>query len=322
MHLTRSDRRRRWLLRWRRLAAPAVNGHPTAFRSPSIRAGNVAALWNQFRRDCRVPDGVRLSLDGSDGCRIELPLSDPYVLIGRGSQCTLRLDDPQLAEVQAALIWVDGRLFLVNVETSECRLWEALSEQRWSCGRWTVTVEGLPGPPAKRPAAAAMPPLPAVEWNNAGSVRQTGLTDPLTFIGSSVVCAVRLLQAGLAPLHAALLRCESAVWLINLAAAGATQVNGRACDFARLDPGDVIQCGRMTAQLTVQWPEAAEPAAALGTQRVRIADLEARLAALRQRLASEEAIEAIQRQLDVLEQFAAQCEQLLDAVPVETPVEA
>ena len=103
MHLTRSDRRRRWLLRWRRLLAPAVNGHSTALPSPAIRHGVGGTLWDQFRRDCRVPDGVRLSLCHADGCRIDIPLCDPYTLIGRGPQCTVRLDNPQLPDVQAAL---------------------------------------------------------------------------------------------------------------------------------------------------------------------------------------------------------------------------
>ncbi|MDZ4684852.1 MAG: FHA domain-containing protein [Planctomycetaceae bacterium] len=321
MQVARSDRRRRWYLRWRSLLARPLQAVPMSL-TPAT-SGTAATSWNRFRHDCRIPDGVSLTLSRRDGCRIVVPLCDPYTLVGRGSHCTVRLDDPAVADVQAAFVWVEGRLFLIDAHRSSFGSLETLASPVWRWGRWTTEVVGLPPTNAKR--RAVLPGHQAVldlAWNDTGPARPTRLSRPLTVIGSAALCSVRLAHPGVVSLHAAFVRTETAVWLVNLAEPGVTRVNGRSIEFAPLDPGDVINIGPVTATFTAHWSEAAatsspQPDASmrLSEQQARIAELEARLTKLKQMTNGTAHVE---QQLDAIQQLAAECEQWLDPAPAQT----
>lgn len=247
MQTTKSDRRRRRYLRWRsllsRLAPPLMSKQP---EMPTVNE----SAWRQLRRAGQAADGTTLHLMRRDGCRITVPLCELYTLIGQSAACSVRLDDPKIAAVQAAFVWNAGRLFLIDAARSSFGPLDAAAENVWRWGNWTASVTGLP---AMR-SAIAYGPMARLDWPDAG-IRPTQISRPVTVVGSAAVCSVRLSQAGIAPIHAALLRADAAVWLINLTDRAAMQVNGRAVDFSLLDPGDELAFGPVTATLSAAWTD-------------------------------------------------------------------
>jgi hypothetical protein len=310
MQVSRSDRRRRRYLRWLSLLArlPAA---PTVLPAP-LPADSPPALWHRFHADCGVADGVTLRLTHRDGHRVTMPLCDPFTLVGRAAHCSVRLDDPQLAEVQAAFLWGGGRLFLVDAGRLSFGPVDTLPSMSWQWGSWTAEIANGPAlNDGLRKALPAHDDHPELVWDAAGPARPTRLSRRLTVIGTAAVCSVRLANPAIAPLHAALIRTDAAVWMVNLTTPSATCVNGRPITFAALDPGDAIALGPLTATLTHAWTASEEESAArdaanrLAEQQARIADLESRLARLKTMTADNP---QIQHQLDAIEALAEQCE--------------
>jgi hypothetical protein len=73
---------------------------------------------------------------------------------------------------------------------------------------------------------------------------------PLTLIGRSAQCKLRLNHPDMPLVQASLLRTPSGCWLIDLAGRGTTLVNGRPICFASLDIGDALQLGPFRVTVT------------------------------------------------------------------------
>jgi hypothetical protein len=315
MQTSRSDCRRRRYLRWLSLLARLPPAPPMPLAP--MPASGTPALWQRFRVNCGVADGVSLRLTHRDGHRIVVPLCDPYTLVGRAAYCPVRLEDPQLADVQAALIWAGGRLFLVDVARSSFGPVDTLPSLDWQWGSWSAEITGLPTTNEDhRKTLPADDDHPELVWQPPGPPRPTRLSRRLTIIGTAALCSVRLTNPEIAPLHAAFVRTAAAVRLVNLTSPHAAGVNGRAAAFAALDPGDSVTLGPVTATLTHSWSAAddsrvADAQTRLSEQQARIAEIELRLARLKAMTADNP--QALQ-QLDAIEELAEQCEHDLAAL--------
>jgi pSer/pThr/pTyr-binding forkhead associated (FHA) protein len=321
MQVSRSDRRRRRYLRWLSLLA-RMPVAPTVLPTP-LPASGAPTLWHRFHEDCGVADGVTLRLTHRDGHGIAVPLCDPYTLVGRAAHCTVRLDDPPLAEVQAAFVWGGGRLFLVDASRSSFGPVDTLPSMNWQWGSWTAAIaNGTAINDGPRKALPAHDDHPELVWEPSGPARPTRLSRRLTIIGTAAVCSVRLANPAIAPLHAALIRTDAAVWLVNLTSPNGTRVNGRPITFALVDPGDAIAFGPLTATLTHAWSASDDEAAArdaanrLAEQQARIVELEQRLARLKTMTADNP---QVRQQLDAIEALAEQCERDLGEPSAVSP---
>lgn len=318
MQVARSDRRRRWYLRWRSLLSRGRSA-VTPMSRP-VSSTTATSVWQRLRDACQIPTGAVLQLAHRDGLHLTVPLCDPCTLVGNGPACTVRLDDPGLHAVQIALVWHGGRLFVIDADRTSFGPLDATANNPWRWGQWTAAVTGM----LNSKTAIATGPVATLDWHDAGPTRPTQLSRPITVIGSAAVCSVQLVQPGVAPLQAALLRTESAVWLINLAERGGLRVNGRMVDFAPLDPGDEITFGSVPATLSAGWM-AAEPSAAttasLSEQQARIADLEARLALVKQLITASGDTQSVEAPLVELQVLATDLEREFLGVPVGTVAE-
>lgn len=327
MQVSRSDRRRRRYLRWLSLLARVPPAPPMPLAP--IPAAGTPALWRRFREDCGVANGVSLRLTHRNGHRIVVPLCDPYTLVGRAAHCPVRLDDPEIADVQAAMIWGSGRLFLIDGGRSSFGPVDTLPSLSWQWRSWTAEITGLPTTNEDhRKTLPADDDHPELVWQPPGPARPTRLSRRLTVVGTAAVCSVRLANPELSPVHAAFVRTDTAVWLVNLANPTATGVNGRAVAFAALDPGDTVTLGPLTATLTHSWSTAdesriADVPARLSEQQARIVEIESRLARLKAMTADNP---QAQQQLDAIEHLTGQCERdlaaLSSAVSPHAPVAA
>lgn len=204
------------------------------------------------------------------GERLQLPLEDPCLFVGTGTDCQLRLIDRRLGPRHAALLWVSGELMAIDLQRdrqSSASLVQQLSPgDRLQWGRWDATIVGrVRSRPRVIPSAVEA--HVELTWSSAGRRLPTPVPYGLSVVGSAKTCSLRLLNEDVAPIHAAIVRTGHSLWVVDLRGAGSTRVNGQPIEFAPLDPGDVLGIGEQTAWLTVCWPE--EPAALPQPQVVR-----------------------------------------------------
>ncbi len=192
------------------------------------------------------------------GERLQLPLEDPCLVVGAGADCQLRLIDRRLAPRHAALLWVSGDLVAIDLQWDRwgsvplVRPLQSGDRLRW--GSWEATLMGQ----VRQRARVIRTPVDVqaeLTWSSEGKRRPTPVPRGLSLVGSSTACSIRLLNAAVAPAHAAIVRTPHSLWVVDLLGAGSTRVNGRPIEFAPLDPGDVLGIGEQTAWLTVCWPE-------------------------------------------------------------------
>jgi hypothetical protein len=286
LQVDRSDRRRRWYLRWRSLLTAARIAEPPMPRA--VPPADFVTTWDRFRRDSGIIAGVTLELLRRDGCRIVIPLVEPFTLIGSGRHCGVQLDDLAVDDLQAAFFWHSGRLWLIDHTSQFFGPMTDGAPRTWRWGSWTATVSGVPTAIMRQPHILGGP-LPVLDWTALVAARPTPLSQPITLFGSAPACTVRLADPSLAPFHAALIRTERGLWLVNLTAPKRTTVNYHPATFAAVDPGDTIAFGNLMAVVATPWSDEGTPAAAspaIIEQQARIAELEVRLARLKQTLSA------------------------------------
>lgn len=266
------------------------------------------------------------------GERLQLPLEDPCLFVGTGTDCQLRLIDRRLSPRHAALLWVSGELMAIDLQwdrQSSAPLVRQLSPgDRLQWGRWDATIVGRV---RSRPRVipSAVDAHVELTWSSAGRRLPTPVPYGLSLVGSAKSCSVRLLSDDVAPIHAAVVRTGHSLWIVDLRGAGSTRVNGQPIEFAPLDPGDVLGIGEQTAWLTVCWPEesaalpqphdvkephltAEDPETLqkyLLQQTARLTQLQQRLADLLQGNEASSSAGSAQSTLRQIRQLAAECEQ-------------
>ena len=266
---SRANRRRRWWLRALKAMqgelAPVPPQLPT-MRPPSTRSVQPSAprvaddsteLAARYRRDCRVPAQVVLRLRQPwTGMTLRVPLDAPCTLLGTDLRCQIRLADPSVAPLAAAFLWVNGQLACIPLgeQHAESRtLTQAVTPQhRWSWGRWSGHVEGLP--PVVGAPAEADELCVEFAWQSIEQRRPSRLPVGLNLIGSHRACGIRLPSGTAAPVQAALVRVRGGLWLIDLSADQSTRVNGHSRTLSALDPGDEVDLGEHRATVSTYWP--------------------------------------------------------------------
>lgn len=288
MQVERSDRRRRWYLRWRSLLTEARTvARPEPRPTPPI---DLVSTWDRFRRDSGIVAGTTLELLRRDGCRIVIPLVEPFTLVGSGRQCGVQLDDLAVDDLQAAFFWHSSRLWLLDRARSSFGPMTEETPRTWRWGSWTATISGVPTAIVRQPHILGGP-LPVLDWTSSVAARPTPLSQPLTLFGSAPACTVRLADPGVASFHAALIRTERGLWLVNLTAPKRTMVNYQPTTFCAIDPGDSIAFGDLMAVVAAPWSEEVAPVATSPVpteQQRRLDELEARLARLKQTMSAGE----------------------------------
>ena len=241
-----------------------TTGLETEFDVAALAA---AAAREQLFRECQGRLGTQLLVELPGAAHPErLELDQPFLLIGRDPDCHLRLDHPGVGSRRVYLQWVAGHLFCTDLDSEaeprpvrrkpKANPWVERQPLQIGPCRLTIVGEESATTPAFNPLDRS-PQLanefPQVRLKFDGveqSDNQWPVDRPLTLIGRSSQCKLRLNHPDMPIVQASLLRTPAGCWLIDLAGQGTTLVNGHPVRFASLDIGDALQLGPFRVTVT------------------------------------------------------------------------
>lgn len=226
-----------------------------------------AAAREQLFDECRGRRGTHLLVELPGVAHPErLELDQPFLLIGRDHDCNLRLDHPGVGSRRVYLQWVAGHLFCTDLDgeadprpgrrTPKSNPWVDCQPVQVGPCRLTIVGEESHTTPAfspldRSPQLAAEFPQVRLKFDGVQqSDNQWPVDRPLTLIGRSSQCKLRLNHPDMPLVQASVLRTPAGCWLIDLAGQGTTLVNGRPVRFASLDIGDALQLGPFHVTVT------------------------------------------------------------------------
>jgi pSer/pThr/pTyr-binding forkhead associated (FHA) protein len=241
----------------------------------------------RFREACGVAGPLRLAweADGLTGGQ-EVTLESPAAVVGRDPCAGVTIDHPAMERRQAYLQVVEGRLYAVGLGAKDPVRWDGVPRlSGWldhgrsvQIGPATIRLleggaasgdRGLavgPGPTSRR--YVSQEPLPHVllKFKGPGELRQgVELDRPLTLVGRSERCQIRLDHPGVSRLAISLVRTPVGLWVVDLLSRRGIRVNGYHCREARLEDGDVVDLGSWSLRvfLGARLPAPASPAGPL-----------------------------------------------------------
>jgi hypothetical protein len=204
------------------------------------------------------------------------PLTGPALLLGRGPDNDLRLNHNRIQPRHLVLLRLPGGVFFV-VASPEAEVLGPSGpvDAGWwtpglclTTGSYRLRMNGLPHAfPAGDPLAVSsdlaseLPHLELKFLDGTAPNRPWPLTRPLTLIGRSPLCRIRLEHNRILPLQAAIIRHAGRLWLINFGAPDQVRVNEQPTAFASADIGDVMRVGdfRMEIQAAAEWFDPVSP---------------------------------------------------------------
>lgn len=266
---SRANRRRRWWLRaqaalqsraWLETPSP-VEPAPTEPPAADATPSREPTWYERWTVAMPVPAGVTLELvQSTTGTQLRVPFTAPCLLVGQGADCGVRLNDPRLAARELALVWIGGELHVIHLGDSDHRTGGVAQPwprgRKLRCGSWQIALRGWePDDPSEGGGRLRGAHDLRIELHWSGTERLPTPVDPgLNLYGSARDSEIWLRGSQVAPVQGGLVRTTTGVWVIDFAGEGRTRVNGRAVEFAPLEPGDVLGCGTEAAWLMVSWP--------------------------------------------------------------------
>ena len=199
---------------------------------------------------------VRLE-DGELSDESPLQFEQPYLIVGRDSRADVVMDDSEVSRRHAFLQVVDGRLFCVDLGSRTGIRW---GDDRRPVG-WVEPGQGIgigpfrlrfdgvaPGAgehlPISRSFAWSTLPDARIEFPGPGPDRVSWqVSRALVLVGSSATCRIRFEGAGIAGVHAAILRTPSGIWVIDLLGPADVTVAGIPVRSRLLEDGDEVGVG-------------------------------------------------------------------------------
>ena len=192
-------------------------------------------------------------------------IDSSLVLVGRSSQCELRLMHADVSRRHACLHVLRDRILCVDLGSRTGLRWDGKRRQTgWLDAKTPVSI----GPYDLRlvlrgavtdsdfevPEAETFSRQPLAESSRAGSglrflnrkdvpTREVPLARPITLIGRDQHCKLRLKDDSVSRVHSSLMMTADGVWVMDLLGRGGVKVNGELVSSARLAPGDELQIG-------------------------------------------------------------------------------
>ncbi len=216
---------------------------------------NASGTTGPLRFRIEAPEGVKTP---------RAPDGQPFVVIGSDPQADLVLDHPDVSRRHAYLQVVDGRVFVVDLESRlGLRIDGLAARSGWvrraiEIGPYRVEVEledsGAEDPERSMPSgplevrSSGQGGLPELVLESRGA-EPWRMKAMMAFIGSASGCRVRLSDDSVSRYHAALVRTRSGVWVVDLIGRGGISVNEAPVRVARVEHGDKLRVGRFSLKL-------------------------------------------------------------------------
>lgn len=234
---------------------------------------------NDFSTACGLSEPLRLVYTHrATGATNAATLSEPYALLGRHPQNSIRLDDPSVSKKHAYLQVIDGCPFVVDLGArTGVRIGGEPLAMGWveagdtlQIGEFDIALghtKRVGNRPSPMAASPNMSPLELACWPGEDHSHTPSHPIPirsaLSLIGRDLFCNLHLRDERVRPFHAALVEAAGDIWLIDLPGSGGTRLNGRLARCAMLQVGDRI--GLNGLQLDVRLSRSAIPFAAADT---------------------------------------------------------
>lgn len=201
---------------------------------------------------------VAVELTSENGETESLRLDAPLVLVGRAAGCDLRLTGPDVAGRHAALVAAGDRYLALDLGAAT----GLFADGRAVPFAWFGPGDELGIGPfrLRRPdSARTRPPTPvdalfsrhetppvrlALRSDRPGKPPRDAVIDrPVTLVGRSSACKIRLADPDASDVHAGLFLSPRGLFVLDLLGRQGLVVNGRGVKSARLEVGDQIRIG-------------------------------------------------------------------------------
>ena len=183
--------------------------------------------------------------------------TQPYVLLGRGSQCHVQLTEPHIARRHAYVQVLDSRVFVCDLGTRSGVMWQDRpltagwipAGDEFHVGPFSVQCaprfDASPQIDDEDDAAESHAPLPwQLEFlNSKGKSNHWVPTSDVNLVGRMPFCRMRLAHESVDLVHCSLIRTANELWVIDLASQFGTFVNGRRVACAALRDGSELKIG-------------------------------------------------------------------------------
>ncbi|HTI51274.1 MAG TPA: FHA domain-containing protein, partial [Planctomycetaceae bacterium] len=225
-----------------------------------------------FAAACDAQLPLRLQVtDERSGESEEVLVDRPFALVGSSEMCDVRLAHPDVSRCHAYLQSLQGRILCCDLGSRTGTHWgpEIRSRsfletgQPLHIGPYSLRLvdNEFVDPPSDEFPAALEPRRPprapqlniALTFLNArnrtGRSRISSVRNPVTLVGWSHLCHLRLQHRSVGRVHCSLVWTSGGMWVVDLMCRGGTRVNGELINFARLSDGDEMELGRFQLKI-------------------------------------------------------------------------
>lgn len=233
-----------------------------------------------FSAACEARLPLRLTVRNErNGATDDVLLERPWALLGGDEHCDVRLLHPDVSQRHTYLQIVSSRLLCCDLGSRTGTHWsDEIRSRSWLkpqepifIGPYSVRVhdndfvEGAQQVDGPRKLELPRVTLSFINARSrAGRSKKSRIRRPVTLIGWSHLCNIRLQHSSVGRVHASLIWTPSGLWVVDLLCRGGTSVNGQRVDAAPLREGDELTVGRFQLRITYTDPQesAVEPVSA------------------------------------------------------------
>ena len=272
--LVREEKSTQRLRRLRRIQAQEIPSLSSTWDRVDLMGSQSESLEMDPQRqrlfvECGGRSATTLRFLFSDAPPVTVVMDRPNFLIGSAPNCDLVFSHAEIQPHHALLQWINGALFYCDLTSASSNgpnshgpnshggtrpqsaegVW--VRHEPVCVGPYQLLVEAdeMSPPPedsplVRSPRLANELPQIALQFQGvAQSENQWPVDRILTVIGRGSQCRLRLNHESIPQVLSCLLRTPTSCWIIDIAGAGTTTVNGRPVTISPIDIGDILQLG-------------------------------------------------------------------------------
>lgn len=223
----------------------------------------------RFAAECGLRSPLRFLVENVESGRTEkIDVQSPFVLIGQGRGCDLRLVHPDVCYRHAYLQVIQGRLYGFDLDSDHGTAWGrsvrregvVTFQTNLQIGPFSIRLSRAPAFTQGLESTAddwelENEPLENIRlwFENAGGRSSHSPLRPIrrqiTLLGRSNRSHLKLSDASVSKAHCSIVRTEFGFWVVDLLGRTGTRLKDRLVRFSRLTPDETLTVGRFRMRL-------------------------------------------------------------------------
>jgi pSer/pThr/pTyr-binding forkhead associated (FHA) protein len=230
----------------------------------------ISEVTQEFFENCGGDPRYQLSCLNLDTKEVEFfPVETPCLLLGRGSDCDLRLKQRDISYRHVYLQMLNQRLLVVDLGSRAGTQWSGSRRRsgwllpgrdiqignykiqlvKWDQSDETLAEVGDSDVSLKTVLQTDSKPFPSASLellsakNQSPTGRSLVLKPGVTLIGRSRIAQIRLKHDSVSHVHSSLVLTSEGLWVVDLLGRDGAKLNGDQVKFARLRSDDIIHIG-------------------------------------------------------------------------------